>query len=89
MNLARIIENHDAGSPALISRGLTTTYGELRDQVAAVRGGLDQRGIGPDDRVALLCANNWYFVFSYLAILGLGGVAIPLYPSSPGRAFEL
>ncbi|MFA9564455.1 MAG: AMP-binding protein [Acidimicrobiales bacterium] len=88
MNLARIIEDHDAGSPALISRGLTTTYGELRDQVAAVRGGLHELGIGPDDRVALLCANNWYFVVSYLAILGLGGVAVPLNPSSPARAVE-
>ena len=88
MNLARIIEDHGADSPALISRGLTTTYDELRNQVAAVRGGLQQLGIGPDDRVALLCANNWYFVVSYLAIVGLGGVAVPLNPSSPARAVE-
>ncbi len=88
MNLARIIEDHDAETPALISRGLITSYGELRDQVAAVRGGLQAHGIGPDDRVALLCANNWYFVVGYLAILGLGGVAVPLNPVSPARAVE-
>ncbi len=88
MNLAQIIEDHDAGSTALISRGLVTTYGQLRDQVGAVRGGLRDLGVGPDDRVALLCGNNWYFVVGYLAILGLGAVAVPLNPTSPGRAVE-
>ncbi|MGE3589955.1 MAG: AMP-binding protein, partial [Ilumatobacteraceae bacterium] len=43
---------------AVISRGRETTYGELRDQVAHVRGGLAAFGIGPGDRVALLCGNG-------------------------------
>ena len=45
MNLASIIEPHDPGSVALISRGRTTTYGDLRDQVAHLRGGLAGLGI--------------------------------------------
>lgn len=83
MNLASIIESHPADAQALISRGETTTYGGLRDQVANLRGGLAGLGVGPGDRVAILCANNWYFVTSYLAVLGVGAVAVPLNPLSP------
>ena len=88
MNLASIIETHDADSVALISRGKTTTYGELREQVALMRGGLVGLGLEPGDRVGILCANNWYFVVSYLSVVGIGAVAVPLNPLSPARELE-
>ena len=83
MNLASLIDPHPAESAAFISRGRTTTYGELREQTAALRGGLVGLGLEPGDRVGILAANNWYFVVSYLAVLGAGGVAVPLNPISP------
>lgn len=83
MNLARIIDGHPDDAVAIISRGKPTTYGALRDQVAAMRGGLAGLGLEPGDRVALLCANNRFFVVSYLAALGLGCVVVPLNPLSP------
>ena len=83
MNLAAIIEPHPDDAVAFIGRGRPTTYGELRDQVALLRGGLVRLGIEPGDRVALLSANNWFFTVSYLAVLGVGAVAVPLNPSSP------
>jgi long-chain acyl-CoA synthetase len=88
MNLATIVEEHDADRPALISRGRVTTYGELRDQVARMRGALATRGIAPGDRVAILAANNWYFVSAYLAVLGAGAIAVPLNPQSPPAEVE-
>ncbi|MCB0975876.1 MAG: AMP-binding protein, partial [Acidimicrobiales bacterium] len=88
MNLASIIEQHPSNAPALISRGRTTDYGTLRDQVAHLRGGLLGLGIEPGDRVAILCANNWYFVVNYLAVLGVGAVAVPLNPLSPPKELE-
>ncbi len=88
MNLASIIDPHPADRPALVSRGKVTTYGELRDQVAKMRGGLLGAGIGKGDRVALLAANNWYFVSSYLAVVGMGAVAVPLNPASPAPAVQ-
>ena len=88
MNLASLIEPHPADAVALISRGEKTTYGELREQVASFRGGLVGLGLEPGDRVALLCANNWYFVVSYVAVLGAGLVAVPLNPASPHREIE-
>lgn len=85
MNLATIIEDHPANATALISRGKTTTYGDLREQVAALRGGLIALGIEPGDRVGIVCANNWYFVANWLAILGVGAVSVPLNPTSPAN----
>ncbi len=88
MNLASIIEPHPAQAVALISRGQTTTYGELREQVANVRGGLLQQGIGAGDRVALIVSNGRPFVVSYLAVLGIGAVAVPLNPTSPAPELQ-
>ena len=84
VNLAEICADHPATDVALISRGKQTTYGELREQAGRLRGGLVAAGIRPGDRVAVIAANNWYFVVSWLAILGVGAVAVPLNPSSPG-----
>lgn len=83
MNIVEICSEHPADAVALISRGKQTTYGQLRDTVGRLRGGLVGAGIRPGDRVAIVAANNWYFVVSYLAVLGAGAVAVPLNPSSP------
>ncbi|HMK11353.1 MAG TPA: AMP-binding protein [Acidimicrobiales bacterium] len=88
MNLAEIIEPHPSDAVALVSRGAPTPYGALREEVAALRGGLASLGIGADDRVAILCANNPTFVVSYLAVLGLGAVVVPLNPLSPAPELE-
>jgi long-chain acyl-CoA synthetase len=88
MNLAALAEPHPEASVALVSRGRTTTYGTLREQVAAYRGGLAGLGLEPGDRVGIIVGTNWYFVVSYLAILGGGYVAVPLNPLSPGRELE-
>jgi long-chain acyl-CoA synthetase len=83
MNLAHIIDEHADEAIALFSRGRPTTYGELREQVAAVRGGLADLGIESGDRVALVLGNSRHFVVSYLAVVGLGAIAVPLNPASP------
>ncbi len=88
MNLAHIIDDHDADSAALIWRNRVTTYGELRQQVAAFRGGLVANGIGADDRVAIIVGNSPHFVIAYLATIGLGAVAVPLNPASPGPELQ-
>ncbi|MCC5951848.1 MAG: AMP-binding protein [Acidimicrobiia bacterium] len=84
MNLASIIDEHPSNAVAVVSRGRPTTYGELRDQVAHLRGGFAELGLVAGDRIALVCGNNWYFAVSYLAALGVGLVVVPLNPSAPG-----
>jgi long-chain acyl-CoA synthetase len=88
VNLATVLDPHPDDAVALVSRGRTTTYGLLREQVAALRSGLADLGLEPGDRVGILCGTNWYFVVSYLAALGAGLVAVPLNPSSPALELE-
>ena len=88
MNLASAIDAHPAEAPALVSRGEVTSYGELRSQVAEVRGALVARGVAPGDRVAIVAANNPSFVAAYLGVLGVGAVAVPLNPLSPPPELE-
>ena len=88
MNLAHIIGGHAPDHVAIVSRGIETTYGQLRDQVAKVRGGLAKLGVAKGDRIALLCGNGLYFVETYLAALGLGAVVVPLNPQSPSPEIE-
>lgn len=88
MNLAAIIDGHPDDAPALMSRGEITTYGTLRQQVGELRGGLVRLGVEPGDRVVIALANNWFFVTAYLAVLGVGAVAVPVNPSSPAAEME-
>jgi len=88
VNLASLIDGHPDDALALISRGRPTTYGVLRQQVASMRGALRAEGVVPGDRVALLCGNSRYFVVSYLAIIGIGAIAVPLNPTSPTPELE-
>ncbi len=88
MNLANIIDGHDAESVALIWRNRITTYGQLREQVDACRGGLAAHGVGSGDRVAIVVGNSPHFVVAYLAAIGLGAVAVPLNPASPGPELQ-
>jgi long-chain acyl-CoA synthetase len=83
VNLATIIDGHPDDAVAVVSRGEPTTYGDLRAQVAELRGGFTRLGVEPGDRVAIVAANNWFFVVSYLAALGVGATAVPLNPASP------
>ncbi|MFP5489565.1 MAG: AMP-binding protein, partial [Acidimicrobiia bacterium] len=88
VNVASILDGHPDDVVALISRNRETTYGELRDQVARMRGGLAGLGVQAGDRVAIVCGNNRYFVVSYFAIVGLGAVAVPVNPESPGPELQ-
>ena len=88
MNLATILEPHPATATAIISRGVTYEYGELRSQVASMRGALDGLGLGKGDRVALLSGNTIEFVISYFACLGRGIVCVPLNPTAPAPELQ-
>ena len=82
-NLASIVEGHPDEAVVLIEGDTTTTYGELRRLVGEMRGGLARRGVSPGDRIALVLPNGRDFAVAYLAVLGVGAVAVPLNPTSP------
>jgi long-chain acyl-CoA synthetase len=83
MNLARVIDGHAADSPAFVDGGRTVGYGELRARVAEMRSALADRGVGVGSSVAIASGNDGAMVVSLLAVLSLGGVVMPLNPTSP------
>lgn len=88
MSLATLIDQHPANALALIEGDETTTYGELRDLVAATRNGLMAAGIHEGDRVAVVAGNTRATVVSILGITSAGMVAVMLEPSSPMAELE-
>lgn len=54
------------------------TYRELKERVDQLSAGLARRGIGHGDRVAILGENCPEWVESYMAVVGMGAVGVPL-----------
>jgi acyl-coenzyme A synthetase/AMP-(fatty) acid ligase len=52
--------------------GRTVSYSELRDWVGRFAAFLDQRGLGPNDRVALLASNSIEQLLCYLGVMAAG-----------------
>lgn len=63
---------------ALIEGERSLTYAQTLARARALAAALEQRGIGPGDRVALLFPNCLEFVLAYFAVLMLGAVVVPL-----------
>ena len=63
---------------ALVDADERLTWREVERHVAAIGGGLLERGIRPGDRVALLVGNHNAFVLSLFAIARIGAIAVPL-----------
>ncbi|MDF2633533.1 MAG: o-succinylbenzoate--CoA ligase [Pelosinus sp.] len=54
------------------------TYGQLTDTVTKYRNFFYQQGIRPGENVGLFSKNSVEFIYSYLAIVSLGAVVVPL-----------
>ncbi len=72
---------------ALMFQGRSMSYGALLDRIDRARHVLHERGVGAGQSVALLMDNSDHYVIWYLAVLGLGAVAVPLnYRLTAGEA---
>jgi len=58
------------------------SWRDLNDTIVRVRAGLIRLGVKPGDRVAILADNGPHWVIFDQAVLGLGGVVVPLYTTS-------
>ncbi len=54
------------------------TYRELKERADQLSAGLARRGLGPGDRVAILGENCPEWIESYMAVVGMGAVGVPL-----------
>jgi long-chain acyl-CoA synthetase len=88
VNLAEIIERHDASAVAFRFHGEDTTFGELRARCAGVRRWCAERGLEPGDRIALMLGATPEFGVAYFGVLGHGAIAVPLNPNSPAAELD-
>ena len=81
--LHRILEDaaREAGNRACTNFfGRKLTYGAIHEAARRFAWTLQQQGLQPGDRVALLLPNMPQFIIAYYGILMAGGVAAPLNP---------
>jgi long-chain acyl-CoA synthetase len=69
-------------------RWVSFTWQEYLDRVSDVAAGLRSLGVGPGTRVAIHADNRVEWVFTDLAVQGLGGVSVGIYPTSPSAEVE-
>jgi long-chain acyl-CoA synthetase len=73
----RVRDDHD--------RWRTISWAEYGRRVAHIAAGLREFGIAPGDRVGILSWNRPEWHEADMAILQLGAVAVPIYPTSSGE----
>ncbi len=63
---------------ALVEEKRRLSYAQTLERVQALAAGLEEMGLGPGERVALLFPNCIDFCLAYFAVLSLGAVVVPL-----------
>ncbi|MDQ7816883.1 MAG: long-chain fatty acid--CoA ligase [Melioribacteraceae bacterium] len=64
------------------------TYDQLYEETVNFACGLTTLGVKKEDKVAIIAENRPEWVFSDMAILGLGAIDVPLYPISTSESLE-
>src|SRR3989304_3812569 len=64
------------------------TYGQFKEETVDLAFGLASLGISRFDKVAIISENRPEWVYSDMAILGLGAIDVPLYPSLTSESIE-
>ncbi|RNF77729.1 non-ribosomal peptide synthetase [Streptomyces botrytidirepellens] len=75
----------DPHAVAVISEGVSLTYGELRTRANQVANALAGRGIGPEDLVGIALPRTADLVVGMLGILKSGAAYVPIDPQYPSR----
>jgi amino acid adenylation domain-containing protein len=73
------------GAPALVHQGRKLTYAELNARANQLAYELRDRGVEPDDRVAICVERGIEMVVALLAVLKAGGAYVPLDPHYPSE----
>ena len=72
-------------APAVRDAHTTLTYGELDARADALARHLTERGVGPEDRVAVALPRTHELVVALLAVLKAGAAYLPLDPDYPAQ----
>src|SRR5215218_1031236 len=81
-SLVDTLSEHDGDQPAVLALHKESierwSYAELTDHVRRLASGLSETGVEHGDHVALLAANRPEWIVACLAMIGAGGVIVPL-----------
>ncbi len=73
----------------LVSAGdIALTYAQTCDTAARAAAALQSAGIGPGERVALICSNRMEFIEIFLGCAWLGAVLVPINVASRGPQLQ-
>lgn len=64
------------------------TYGECVETITDFAFGLHSLGFQKDDKAAIVCENRPEWAFSDYAVMSLGGVTVPIYPTMSAKQIE-
>jgi acyl-CoA synthetase (AMP-forming)/AMP-acid ligase II len=79
---------HDAAT-ALVFRGESVTYRDLRSRVQRYAAALTESGMVSGDCIGILGDNSIFYVQAYLAAIYAGGVAVPLPPTADAARLHI
>ena len=88
MNIYSWLKDHALSRPgkaALRYRDTVISYAELAELTGSLATALKGAGIGRGDHVTIVLPNIPEFVISYMAVVGIGAVAVPVNPSFTSR----
>src|SRR4051795_6604399 len=94
MNLAQLVVDqaarYGARQLALVD-GTQVSYEELADRAGRFTAGLQELGIQPGDRVAVMMPTRAEFLYAWFGILGAGAIEVPIHDAArgPGIAYIL
>ena len=74
----RLYPPERAAQVAVLYEHSEITYAELRDRTVAIAESLSALGAGAGDRVAILLLDSPEFITSFVAIISLGAIAVPI-----------
>ncbi|PSP63895.1 long-chain-fatty-acid--CoA ligase [Halobacteriales archaeon QH_8_67_27] len=74
--------------PAVVFEDRELTYEQLWGRIGQFAAGLDERGIGEGDRVAVYLPNLPQFVTAFHGTLRAGGIVVPMNPQYRARETE-
>lgn len=80
--LARHVADR-ADETALVFEDVRLTFGELGERVARLAHALIERGVGAEQRVAVLIPRSEAQIVALLGVLAAGGVFVPVEPAHP------
>lgn len=92
--LPEVLDWHERAHPQQVQSILVTdeseqrlSYGELATGSRAVAAALQQAGVEPGQRVAIMLPTSLAYFHCYFGILRMGAIPVPIYP--PARASQL